>query len=104
MGKRHRRAHLATLSGLMTHLLKWQYQPQRRSRSWQNTIERARVEILKREHLSPNLAKDARDFAEIVYERARGDAADETGLPLAMFPERCPYAADQLRDQDFLPG
>jgi hypothetical protein len=31
------------------------------------------------------------------------DAADETGLPLATFPEACPWPLAQVLDEDFWP-
>ena len=37
------------------------------------------------------------------YPRARRQAAKDTGLPLARFPETCPWSVEQLLDQDFWP-
>jgi hypothetical protein len=37
------------------------------------------------------------------YRHAREDAADETGLPLATFPEACPWPLAQVLDEDFWP-
>jgi len=34
---------------------------------------------------------------------ARQDAADEADLPLATFPEACPWALVQVRDEDCWP-
>jgi hypothetical protein len=34
---------------------------------------------------------------------ARGDAAIDTGLPLATFPEVCPWTIAQVLDDDFWP-
>jgi hypothetical protein len=31
------------------------------------------------------------------------DAADETGLPLATYPETCPWVPEQVLEADFLP-
>lgn len=30
------------------------------------------------------------------YRRARSEAADETGLALATFPEQCPFTVEQI--------
>ncbi len=37
------------------------------------------------------------------YSYALGDAAEETGLDVATFPETCPYSIDQLLDLQFYP-
>jgi hypothetical protein len=37
------------------------------------------------------------------YPRARRQAARETGLPLALFPQACPWAPEQVLDADFWP-
>ena len=37
------------------------------------------------------------------YELARGDAADETGLPESDFPETCPWTYTQIVDMEFWP-
>ena len=39
----------------------------------------------------------------LAYRRARRDAADDTGLPLATFPETCPWPVAQVLDEDFWP-
>jgi uncharacterized protein DUF29 len=39
----------------------------------------------------------------LTYQRARLDAADETGLDLEKFPEVCPWTIEQILDEDFLP-
>lgn len=103
MGKRHRRAHLASYLVLMAHLLKWQYQPQRRSRSWSGTIERERLRIERREEQSRILERAAWSELQSVYARARQEAALQTELPLTVFPVTCPYTMFQLRDRHFMP-
>ena len=37
------------------------------------------------------------------YPRARRQAARETGLPLALFPQACPWTPEQVLDADFWP-
>ncbi|MCB8838431.1 DUF29 domain-containing protein [Aurantimonas sp. VKM B-3413] len=85
------------------HLLKWQFQPERRTRSWSNTIQRERRSLKLNESKNPSLAAHPQEQIQPAYEAARGDAADETGLPPSIFPEACPYTVEQLRDPDFLP-
>lgn len=103
MGKRHRRAHVASYVVLMLHLLKWQFQPQRRSRSWAKSIDRERIKIVEREVETTELRKLADARIDSIFQRAARLASEETNLPLSTFPDVCPYTADQLRDRDYLP-
>ena len=88
---------------LIFHLLKRQFQPERRSRSWDLTIYNARGQIARRERRNPSLRAGAGEIVGDVYPDARGSAAKETGLPIETFPAICRYALEQLRDRDFLP-
>lgn len=45
LGKSERRGISSQLTRLLLHLLKWQYQPQRRSDSWLDSITDARIQI-----------------------------------------------------------
>jgi hypothetical protein len=89
---------------LLMHLLKWEFQPQRRSHSWAGTIRRERGEIA--DHLTENPGLRPREdelFAK-AYKAARADAAIEANLPMSRFPATCPYTRDQAMDEAFWPG
>ncbi|CAM3820839.1 DUF29 domain-containing protein [Vreelandella rituensis] len=43
VGKSERRALVSQLASLLAHLLKWDHQPERRSRSWRLTIQDAQT-------------------------------------------------------------
>jgi ribosomal protein L29 len=45
LGGKHRDAIESQLTRLLMHLLKWQYQPERRSGSWSGSIKEARKQI-----------------------------------------------------------
>jgi hypothetical protein len=80
------------------HLLKWDYQPQRRSRSWQTTIQRERLNIKKYLQDSPSLRRYLTDeYLHQVYETARLDAIGETGLDMLL---DCPYIIDDALERD----
>jgi hypothetical protein len=89
---------------LCAHLLKWRYQPRRRSRSWQATIRNARIEIRRRLRRNPSLRPQLPTNLIDAYRDARTLAMDETGFPLAILPEACPWSLGQLQDEDFLPN
>ena len=104
MGRNRRQELRNRLAILLLHLLKWEYQPDRRGRSWQSPIteQRARLEQPLREH--PSLRPLLPDSIAIGYRYALLRIDRETGLPAETFPAECPYAAaDVLRDR-FLPG
>ena len=86
-------------------MLKWDYQPDRRVRSWMVTIGRERHEIEDGIEISPSYSARKDEAIAKAYRRARTDAADETGLALKTFPETCPYdwAAITTREH-LLPG
>lgn len=89
---------------LLMHLLKWQYQPERRTPSWSATIRTQRREIAKLLRLSPGLKpKRPAELAE-AYAAAREDAAAETGLPVERFPETCPYTLEEVESPAWWPG
>ena len=57
MGKRDRRELVSRLTVLLADLLKWQFQPQFRSKSWQFTLREQRTQIAKLLKDSPSLKK-----------------------------------------------
>ncbi|WP_279480586.1 DUF29 domain-containing protein [Aureimonas sp. SK2] len=103
MGSEQRHALESSYRLLIFHLLKWQFQPERRSRSWQLTILRERNNIGRREKRNPSLGATASEIVAEVYADARKEAGIETGLDRGVFPTVCPYVLAQLRDEDFLP-
>jgi hypothetical protein len=76
---------------VLHHLLKWDHQPERRSRSWAVTIRQQRREIADELLGSPSLKPRILDAVRRAYVRAIDDASRETGLPESVFPEDCPY-------------
>jgi hypothetical protein len=92
------------LTNLLMHLLKWRYQPARRSRSWRLSVRNARIEIRKRLRRSRSLRHELPTILRDAYADARRLAMDDTGLPLTVFPEPCPWNLEQLQDEEFLPN
>jgi hypothetical protein len=91
---------------LLRHLLKWQYQPQHRvdSHSWQDTIEEARDQIPRYLERSPSLRPQVPTILAQEYPKARRRASRDTHLPLATFPEVCPWTPAQVLDDAFWPA
>jgi Domain of unknown function DUF29 len=106
LGKRDRRGVESYLEVVMKHLLKWVHQPQersRRGRSWRLSVRNARSRMERLLEDSPSLRTMALERFVRTYQGARKAAAEETGLPLATFPEACPWTLAQLQDEEFFP-
>lgn len=101
MANRDRREVEQRLSVLLAHLLKWQYQPERRSRSWLLTIAEQRDEL--RSILAGVLRRHAEGSLDAVYRRARRRASVETDLPESTFPEAFAGTLDGLIAEDAEP-
>ena len=85
------------------HLLKWQVQQDRRSKSWQRTIKDQRRRLDKLLLENPSLKSLLAESITDVYPSALIAAANETGLDEDRFPEVCPYTDRQIFDPEFLP-
>ena len=85
----------------ITHLLKWQFQPDMRSGAWRSAVVRARDRIAKLVKDSPSLRSYPAAVLPEAYPPARRAAEAETGL--AGLPELCPWTIDQVLDHAFWP-
>ncbi len=103
MARSDKRQLVNRLAVLLAHLLKWQYQPEKRSKSWQRTIreQRKRISLLLED--SPSLKYEIEEKLTDAYEIAVLSAANETGLDEDYFPESCEYALDEVLDSEFYP-
>jgi hypothetical protein len=103
MGARERRELKSRLIELLQHLLKWQFQPSHRGRSWLLTIKDQRRMIPDHLRDNPSLKPSLDTLLEEAYSLARGKAADETDISEAVFPDSCPWTLQQVMQTDFLP-
>jgi len=103
LGKSERRGIASQLTRLLLHLLKWQYQPQRRSDSWLDSITDARTQIELAIEDSPSLRSYLAEQLEESYQRARRQAARQTSVEISMFPDLCPYSPELVLAEDWLP-
>ncbi len=104
MGASERRELLNRLQVLLLHLLKYEYQPERRGKSWLLTINHQRTAIERLLEQSPSLRRllDADNLTK-VYVKAVRDTVIETDLERHLFPIVCPYHLEQILDEDWLP-
>ncbi|HEX9170214.1 MAG TPA: DUF29 domain-containing protein [Roseiarcus sp.] len=84
---------------LMLHLLKWDHQSNRRSRSWTLSILEHRRRAQRQLRRSPSLKSQLDDALTAAYEDARLEAASETGLPLSAFPANRPFEYTEIMER-----
>jgi hypothetical protein len=96
MSKRDKREVLSRLKVLLMHLLKWQYQPDKRTASWEIIIRNNREEIQQILIDSPSLKSYPVSVLEQAYTSAMQNASTETGLSISTFPKNCPYTVEEI--------
>jgi len=103
VGKSEQRELASRMAVLMSQLLKWCYQPERRSASWQRTIKEQRRALAFHLKQVPSLQTRLADaeWLGAIWADAITRAIEETGM--GGFPEECPWAVADLLSQDWLP-
>ena len=104
LGQSEKKSLRSHVRNLLAHLLKWQFQPERRGQSWRLSIDNARSEIFELLTEMPGLRHEFYKRIASEYERARRIAAIETELAVATFPDQYPYSREQIVDSEFYPG
>jgi hypothetical protein len=93
---------------LLVHLLKWRYQPSRKSTSWDLTLFHQRNQILQLLEESPSVKRTLPDVILKTYPIAQKEAGKEMRLDKSQwartFPAQCPWTIEQILDEDYLPN
>ncbi len=103
LGRKERQELRNRLGVLLGHLLKWQFQPDKRSNSWLGTIREQRVQIRLLLQDSPSLKAYLEEVFLAAYELGLALAIQKTQLGEQVFPEECPYTSEQVINPQFLP-
>jgi hypothetical protein len=107
---KHRRELGAQLRKVMRHMLKMQYQPEKRTPSWRETVSggRSRIKTILAE--SPELAGEVESERRFAYRRAFADVVAETfadgeaEFDSKKLPQALPFTVGQvLGDEPFAP-
>ncbi|MGK7933639.1 MAG: DUF29 domain-containing protein [Microcystaceae cyanobacterium] len=104
MGNSEKNALESNLRILLMHLLKYRYQPHKRSNSWLFTIREHRKRLLKAFKKSPSLKRYYETVLAECYQDGRELASDETGLSLPVFPDESPFTLEDVLNVDYLPN
>lgn len=82
-------------------MLKWDFRPERRSRSWALSIETQRVEVEDVLGDNPGLKPRVPEAIARAYRKARLEAARETDMAPDRLPSHCPYGPDEITTRPF---
>ena len=105
LAKSEKRELMNRLVQLLSHLLKWKFQPSHRGNSWTRTIKNQRFEL--EEHLTenpslrPSLTNE--QWFNHAWEKSILQASAETGIDIDSFPSVCPWAIAEIMDSEWLP-
>lgn len=102
LNKSNKRELYGYLVVVLSHLLKWQYQPQMRSGSWRGSISNGRKRISRLFKDQPSLKPYVAEILVEAYAEACEWASEETGILVAFFPPECLYTLEQILAVDFL--
>ncbi|MEH1841823.1 MAG: DUF29 domain-containing protein [Nostoc sp.] len=103
MGRSERRSLKSNLIVILVHLLKWQFQPEKRSGSWEGSIIEHRRRVKEALDDSPSLKSYIESVFAECYAQAVKQAKAETGLLVESFPLVCPYQLLEVTNDQFLP-
>jgi Domain of unknown function DUF29 len=103
MGRSERRSFKSNLIVILVHLLKWQFQPEKRSGRRHRSIIEHRRRVKEALDDSPSLKSYLESIFAECYAQAIKQAKAETGLPVESFPVVCPYQLPEVTNDEFLP-
>lgn len=103
VGKSEQRELISRMAVLITHLLKWAYQPGNRSSSWEGSIREQRKRIAKALKQTPSLKNtlENSDWLEDAWSDGLIKAMDETGI--SDLPESPVWTSEEMLTEGWLP-
>ena len=104
MGRSAKRELVNRLTVLLAHLLKWEFQPDRRGTSWEVTIIEQRERLVEHLQDNPSLKPLLSQVLRSGYRYGTLQARREAGLSMNVLPASCPYTIEQVLDENFWPG
>jgi hypothetical protein len=90
----------SALRVILLHLLKWDHQPERRSRSWHASISVQRKHVAKVLRKNPGLKPAVDEAMAEAYAVARIEAAAQTLQEEDTFPLECPYSWSDIMQRE----
>lgn len=98
LARKERRTIRSRFEVLFLHLLKWRFQPAKRSRSWESTIEEQRDRLRDLLGENPSLAAKPEicKMMKNAYALARLRTERETGFAIETFPAELPFSETEI--------
>lgn len=103
LGKQQRQELVNCLGVLLGHLLKWEFQPEARSKSWFATLREQRRRIARLLQQNPSLKLYQSEAMREAYPDGIDLVVQETPLRYRELPQACPYSLEQVLDSKFFP-
>ncbi|MBE9176003.1 DUF29 domain-containing protein [Synechocystis salina LEGE 06155] len=106
LGRSEKRKLESLMTRLMEHILKlgyWQSKRNYNQNHWRREIRNFRKQIKRELKASPSLKNYLVQIFDELYQDARELLADDSGLPIDMFPEYPIATLEQILDEDWLP-
>ncbi len=91
----------SALENLLMHMLKWDHQPERRTRGWSLAIEEQRLRVEHGLGDNPGLRPRRSEAVEEAFRLGRLRAAREMGVDPRSLPTACPYDWDTITTRPF---
>ena len=96
LAKRDFKAFRSALRIILLHMLKWDFQPEKRGASWRRSINAARKAAWAELASSPSFRRRTDEAIAQAYHVARDEASDQTGVFERNFPSECRYSWDEI--------
>jgi hypothetical protein len=103
MGRTEKRELVSRLTVLLLHLLKWRFQPGLRGATREASVAVQRIKLVDHLDDNPSLKPQIPAAITAAYRVGRIEAAAETGIGQAAFPQSCPWTWLQILDANFWP-
>ncbi len=104
LGKQQRQELRNRIGILLGHLLKWEFQPNQRSKSWFVTLREQRREILYLLEQNPSLKPYLPEALQKAHQSGIDLVVRETPLKDRDLPPECLYTLEEIMDSNFFPG
>lgn len=101
LGRQQKQELRNRLAVLIGYLLKWEFQPELRGKSWKATIREQRDRITLHLKDNPSLKSYLSEGATDAYKLALSLVVRETPLDYSDLPSDCPYSIAQILDPQF---
>jgi hypothetical protein len=100
LGRSEFKGFVSAFEIVLAHMLKWDFQPERRSNSWIGSIVEHRERIRQELEDSPSYKARVDEALGRAWRPARARASIETDLPLKRFPAELPYSFEDVMNRE----